>query len=72
MSPLRCPSKLAKTVPSSKGLARSEETQVPAGSPGIAPATSVQLPPPSRVTWSRPSSLPTHTTCGSSGDSLIA
>jgi hypothetical protein len=30
----------AKAVPASKGLAVSDETQVPAGSPGIAPATS--------------------------------
>ena len=42
------------------------------GSPGIALVTFVQLPPPSRVMWTRPSSLPAQMTPFCFGDSATA
>jgi len=72
MSPVRWPSKVTKAVASSNGLALIKETQVLAGRSGTLADTRFQLPPPSRVMWSRPSSEPTHTTLGFFGDSLMA
>ncbi len=42
------------------------------GSPAMAPVTLVQVFPPSRVTWTRPSSLPAQMTPFCFGDSAIA
>ncbi len=71
MSPVSWPSNVAYTVAASNRLASTWETHVPRGRSGTRDATLFHVPPSFRVTWRLPSSVPTHTTCGSLGDSLI-
>ena len=47
-------------------------TYAPSGAPRMLRATSVQVSPPSRLTCTLPSSVPTHSTWASSGDSATA
>ena len=55
--------------PRRSGPASTELTQVFFGSPGTLPATFVHVLPPSRVTWTLPSSVPTQMTLRFFGDS---
>src|SRR5438067_2175123 len=71
MSPKLCRSNAAYAVPGSKRLASTHETQLAFGKPETFPATLVQCPPPSRVSWTLPSSVPTQMVFASRGDSLI-
>ena len=71
MSPVRWPSKVAYAMFSSAFDASTPETQVRLGSPGTLATTFVQFLPPSRVTCRLPSSVPTQTTFGFFGDSLM-
>src|SRR6266496_2507374 len=71
MSPVMCPSNVAKAVAPSNGEASTRETHVPFGRPATLPATLVQPLPPSRVTCRLPSSVPTQITPLFLGDSLI-
>src|SRR5262249_3294074 len=70
--PSMWPSAVTKQVAASLGEGETYEIQVLAGSPGRFLVTFAQVLPPSRVTWRLPSSVPTHTTFASFGDSPIA
>src|SRR5438105_15708499 len=71
MSPKLCRSNAAYAVPGSKRLASTHETQLAFGKTETFPATLVQCPPPSRVSWTLPSSVPTQMVLVSRADSLI-
>src|SRR5258708_22668679 len=71
MSPNVCRSNVAYAVPGSKRLASTQVTQLAFGKPGTLPTTFVQCAPPSRVSCTFPSSVPTQIVFASSGDSLI-
>ena len=59
-------------MPSAKRPATTDDTQAFFGRPGTVPATFVQVFPPSRVTCTLPSSVPTQMTSWLFGDSEIA
>src|ERR1051325_4526409 len=71
-SPSMWPSAVTKHVPASPGDGATYEIHVHGTSPGRPRVTFVHVLPPSRVTWRFPSSVPTHTTFGSRGDSPMA
>src|ERR1043166_6128957 len=66
------PSAVTKHGPASPGDGATYEIHVHGTSPGRPRVTFVHVLPPSRVTWRFPSSVPTHTTFGSRGDSPMA
>src|SRR5215467_8419032 len=73
-SPERCESNETYAVPRDAALATTRPTYVPLAIPApdaIAALTSFQVFPPSIETCTLPSSDPTHSTLGSSGDSAI-
>src|SRR5262249_28800675 len=72
MSPDMWRSNVAYAAPSSYRLASTHDTIGALPSPGTFLTTLDQFPPPSRVTCTLPSSVPTQTTCAFFGDSLIA
>ena len=71
MSPKVWRSKAAYAVALSNRLASTQLTQDADGKPGTLATTLVHVFPPSRVSWTLPSSVPTQTVRASSGDSLI-
>ncbi len=71
MSPNVWRSNVAYAVPLSWRLAAIELTHDALGSPATLAVKSVQLFPPSRVSCTLPSSVPTQTMFASSGDSLM-
>src|SRR5919202_767702 len=68
MSPNVCRSNAAYAVPGSRRLASTHDTQLAFGRPGTLPTTLVQCPPPSRVSCTLPSSVPTQMVFASRGD----
>ena len=68
-SPYQWKSNVAYAVAGSNRLGSTQVTHGPFGKPGT--TTFVQCAPPSRVTCTLPSSVPTQTVFASSGDSLI-
>src|SRR5260370_18015387 len=71
LSSPRWPSNVSSATPSPVFDATTRLTYVPFGTPGTFDATFFQVFPPSRVTCTLPSSVPTHRTLTVSGDSLI-
>src|SRR5258708_37265624 len=71
MSPNVWRSNAANAVFASKRLASTQLTHDPAGSPGTFATTFVHVLPASRDSCTLPSSVPTHSTFASFGDSLI-
>src|SRR5688572_19555275 len=69
--PERCPSNVTYAVPGDAADGTTLLTNVNGGAPVMFADTSVHVAPPSRETCTAPSSAPTQSTCGFTGDSPI-